>query len=263
MEPKESAKWQDPVFTSVLRGVDSNSNFRRTGSPQSLANLAPLTIPPRAFSRPMTPGSTATDSPIYGLGGIVARPRIAADSPRSILTPPPRIPLPETPEPGQLSRATSISYLFREQAELDKTIANLKGLSISSSSDRTSTSDPILSASQSEFSLSNFPAPPLRGSVAISDMTTILAAAGITETAVPPTPMVTVQTEQTPLAASGTSKGDADDEGEETETEGNQDRGRKARGPSPAMSELMPPKMPAAGDHRRSTSVPYSDDGND
>lgn len=269
LEPKESAKWQDPVFTSVLRGADSNSNFRRTGSPQSLANLAPLSIPPRAFARPMSPGSTGTDSPIYGLGGVI-RARGITDSPLSVLSPPPRIPLPDTPEPGQGSRATSISYLFREQAELDKTIANLKGLSISSASvsDTTSNSDAVLSVTLSEFSLSNFPAPPLRGSVAVvDDMSTILAAAGIAETPAPPTVTVDKAEDNLP-STSGISKieeKDEEDDGEETETEDNQERKKgKAREPLPAMSELLPPQMPAAGEqHSRTASVPYSDDGHD
>ncbi|CAL1696094.1 unnamed protein product [Somion occarium] len=221
MEPKESAKWQDPMFTRVLRESNSNGNLSSATYTQSFSNVAPLAIPQRVFSRPMTPIS-GTDSPIYGLTGIV-QPR-----------PPPTAyadindsrPVSQADGDGNMSRTTSISYLFREQAELDKTIASLKLLSRPEEDDAKPSS-----AVQSEFSLSNFPAPPWgRGSVAES------VAGAMT----PTPPLVTVE-QADPVLGTGIIQ----DEMEEL-----------------SDSELSPPRMPAAAaEHGRTLSVPYSDDG--
>ncbi len=171
-EPKQSAKYQDPMFTAILRGSGSTGDLlsARKSSPA----LPSLTVPPPALYRtsgadfvmPPTPVSSArlTDSPIYGLSGVI-RPARRPPSPAEQTQP---IDDPYTYF-DQSARSSGISGLLRQQAELDRSIAALKlfsEITEASESQRSSVETVVLdtpkpvSASQSDFSLSIFPEPP-------------------------------------------------------------------------------------------------------
>ncbi|KAI0793382.1 hypothetical protein C8Q75DRAFT_558798 [Abortiporus biennis] len=224
MEPKESARWQDPVFTSVLK--EAADEILPTSSPLSPSvSSSPLLPPPRIYSQ--SPDSTRTDSPVFGLDGITNKPRVAAVETESVQ---PRNLVIQSPQDGfESSRSSVISQLFRQQAELDKSIASLRLLSQRTNAAiaaresvegaRTS------SVAASDFSLSNFPQPPWRRS---ND---------------------TEATERFSELVPTTK--DAPGMGGDTVVL------------EPESMDLRPPVMPAASsEHSRSLSVPFSDNDN-
>ncbi|KAH8100615.1 hypothetical protein BXZ70DRAFT_1008110 [Cristinia sonorae] len=198
-EPKESAKWQDPLFSNVLSSATPTRE-------EMLANAAlqptSLTVPFPA--RTFSPTVGRTDSPIYGLGGR----QVPQPVERSLLSEPPR-------QPSPTSRASSTySQILLQQAELDKSIATLKLLARD-----TVDTVPSSSASQSEFSLSNFPAPPWRNS---------------TDTD------YTVRAGKNPVVMIS--------------------RADSIKSQIPLVNtDLVPPTMPAAIEHSRKLSVPFSE----
>lgn len=224
--PKESAKWQDPVFTSVLK--ESANDVPQSVSPRLPIPLPALTIPARAVSRSETPVLLGyNDSPIFGLDGII---RNQGTPPTSQVRPP----LDRNEDSSSSSndtRVSSISYLLRQQAELDKSIANLRLLNepdnvIGRRGSETSSEGKLPSASQSEFSLSNFPEPPWGSSNAEAEIT---RRAGTL-----PTVTALRQAASLKVASKEPLK--------------------------PAPSEPLPPPPPVrVTGHSRSLSVPYSD----
>lgn len=229
-EPKESAKWQDPLFSTVLgrgRASPTPGEMLADAALRPSASLSNLKIPPRIFSSPTTPSSRG-DSPIYGLNGRhVPAPAAARDAIRS--------PLSENSSSGQTvpesNRSSSYSQILRQQADLDRSIANLRllardtidGAALHAADD----GKPASAATQSDFSLSNFPAPPWRMSTD-SDYT-VRSSMG---------PVVMI------------SRADSVKTLKQTV-----DREREREGDM----ELVPPKMPAVADHTRNVSVPFSD----
>ncbi|KAI0079567.1 hypothetical protein K474DRAFT_1673246 [Panus rudis PR-1116 ss-1] len=151
MGPKESAKWQDPVYASVLADPISKIEQLAVAAAQSSPTLSLLAVPARIHARSESPLS-GSDSPIYGLDGVV-RPVFST-------SPGPEVRAVSPALSGEtISRRTSISHLLREQAELDKSIATLRLLSRPDDPEGEDVAKPP-STAQSEFSLSNFPEPP-------------------------------------------------------------------------------------------------------
>lgn len=227
--PKESARWQDPVFTSVLR--EASGDVPQSVSPRSSFPLPTLAIPPRALSRAEMPVAGYSESPIYGLHGVVR----GQMSPSAFPSPPVMQSLrrdgSDSPSEGTRS---SISYLLRQQAELDKSIANLRLLTQSESltatrrGSETSSESKIPSAAQSEFSLSNFPEPPWGLSRVEAEITR--RTGGF--------PTVAALRQAATLRTANNEP------------------------PAPAPSEPLPPPPPIGGaEHSRTLSLPYSDNG--
>lgn len=231
--PKESAKWQDPMFTSVLK--ESAGDAPRSVSPRPPFPLPSLAIPPRALSRSSTPVPIGyNDSPIFGLNGIVRGqlPQVG----------PARQPAESNPRAEGMdgssgdTRVSSISYLLREQAELDKSIASLKLLTRPEDllearrGSETSSEGKLPSAAQSEFSLSNFPEPPWGSSSVEAEITR--------RTGAPPTVSA--------LRQAATLR-------EPTRT-------RESLKPPPSEPLPAPPSLRAV-DPTRTQSVPFSDNG--
>ncbi|KAI0051748.1 hypothetical protein FA95DRAFT_1675771 [Auriscalpium vulgare] len=188
-EAKQSARWLDPVYTSVMNspgGASSPAAREPAPTPYRTGPISPISQPGRARTRsPSTasyyteaaPGSpatvrpnailpsdrvrrTSTDSPIFGLNGTL---RAGYYSPADMIS-------------GQTSaRSSGFSNLLREQTELEKSIAALrmfapeasaKGPSGTGSGETDSSVNPTSLvgrgsvSGQSEFSLSIFPEPP-------------------------------------------------------------------------------------------------------
>ena len=167
-ETKDAPGWRDPMLTSVIKPDQIlSSNLGRSPpaiiGPSPPANLrqsvqlsaerqqfysqyaTDMTLP-RSFAR------EGTDSPIYGLDGII----------RSLQT--------DSTVPGRESnidsaRSSGMESLMRQQEELDKSVASLRRFSTNSKQ-----SVPRIASSsyQSDFSLSNFPDPPMFGQSVIS-----------------------------------------------------------------------------------------------
>lgn len=161
IEPPEAGTWKDPVYTSVapLTGasqrleritsaLDPPPSIARTGAASPDGTISSFNVdnyrdflPPRGRNR-RPPGS-----PVYGLNGIV---RYHDESPQ--------------PRPDSV-QSSGMESLLRQQAELDKSVAELQLFSPVSRASATS-GKPIVPAGQpesfrSEFSLSNFPEPPV------------------------------------------------------------------------------------------------------
>ncbi|THH26589.1 hypothetical protein EUX98_g7595 [Antrodiella citrinella] len=203
-EPKESAKWQDPLFSAVVgRTSPPPEEVLIIATLQPTASLSTLRIPRRVFSS--TSPSSHADSPVYGLDGRTIADRSPVDEP-SIL---------------ESNRSSSYSTILRQQAELDKSIASLKllgrdtldGTTIAEEGGKPS------SASQSEFSLSNFPEPPWRTSTD-TDYTVRATVS----------PVVTISRAESVVSQKALTNLD-----------------------------LMPPRMHIVMEHNRNISVPFSD----
>ncbi|KAI0034306.1 hypothetical protein K488DRAFT_84155 [Vararia minispora EC-137] len=224
-EPKQSARYQDPVFTSFFiysqreenalaseksRLSPSDAMERRRSAQVSIPSYYEGTKDPQAVLA-LPPAVLQPDSPIFGLNGTLRGGRFSPITP-SILAASPIPPNPaagspplpdgdpvmvESPvslnsprrlEVDAVSSARSSSYeqLMREQSELEKSIAQLRMFASTSSADlyessaQAVTTDsssesgpratvvssysggvPPSASVKSEFSLSNFPEPPL------------------------------------------------------------------------------------------------------
>ncbi|TCD66364.1 hypothetical protein EIP91_001413 [Steccherinum ochraceum] len=223
-EPKESAKWQDPLFSTVLGRVSPTpGEMLADAALRPSASLSNLKIPPRIFSSPTTPSSRG-DSPIYGLNGRhIPAPAPARDAIRSPLSDNSRSSqtIPES------NRSSSYSTILRQQAELDRSIANLRLLARDTIDGATllaaDDGKPASAATQSDFSLSNFPAPPWRMS-SDSEYTA--------RESMGPVVMISRADSVKTLKQAAAEDGGL---------------------------ELVPPKMPAVAEHTRNVSVPFSD----
>ncbi|EPQ60820.1 hypothetical protein GLOTRDRAFT_113349 [Gloeophyllum trabeum ATCC 11539] len=247
MEPQQSAKWVDPVYSSMMRGgsrvpTASEVNLaddslgdpitvvtpgatrledasrstepaeelqERAWSPRS--SLAP-TMPsyyaaPSERRSPSPQNLPPAPSPIYGLNGQTTYPYRDTLAPDSYVDPDSGI---------ESQRSSGISMLLRQQQELDRSIAQLRLFSSPRSTIDSKNTVPgigVESASlRSEFTLSNFPQPPW-----------------------------------------GTQTG--------AESEPATPRARPAEDADDIPIELEPPQMPAAMDHRRQISVPSTTRG--
>ncbi|KAI5122565.1 hypothetical protein M0805_004782 [Coniferiporia weirii] len=170
VEAKEAPGWRDPVLTSVVgdeQGVRVMKELeirpsatptvgvavgkaKRMSIPQIIESSDDASVYTTDFdSRRSRAGPAytrnATDSPVYGLDGIIRNLQIGAAS---------------TVRESNISsaRSSGIESLLRQQQELEKSIAGLRVFSPGSDSRPISRmqSDSL----RSEFSLSNFPEPP-------------------------------------------------------------------------------------------------------
>ena len=163
-EAQDAPGWKDPLFTSVV----SEDPLRRL--PPAVLPLSTTVgagdnvyrVPPQITRSPESPVETitqpeivrrseiviaprsATDSPIYGLDGIIRNLQVGGlDGGReSNIT---------------STRSSGLESLLRQQDELDKSIAGLRNFSPTTIAGSTRVQSESI---QSEFSLSNFPDPP-------------------------------------------------------------------------------------------------------
>ena len=145
----------------------------------------------------------------------------------SLLTPLSESDLSEETIPDS-QRSSTYLQILRQKAELDKSIASLRRLARDTMDGTTvfggteADDGKLSSASRSEFSLSNFPAPPWRASTD----TQFTVRQGVT-------PQVTIHRAESIKSHRVTA----------TETD----------------ADLLPPRMPVAAEHTRNLSIPFSD----
>ncbi|CCM00906.1 uncharacterized protein FIBRA_02952 [Fibroporia radiculosa] len=196
-QPLQSAKWQDPVYTSVIdtlrvsnKSPSSNSALV-TGRSAELHKLYNLAIPPPTHPRQMgmepvyviSPVSpSAYGSPTSAYGSPVPGPDDGGIEGRFLN----QLRLQPTPTGLDSARSSRISELIRQQAELDQSIAALRvlspsnetfdlgGLYISDDRKDRSADRTTRSTTQSDLSLSNFPAPPQGRSSIGADMPSVV-----------------------------------------------------------------------------------------
>lgn len=184
-EARETPGWRDPMFTSVVReeplrplppAVLPSSSAVRTvnDKPRQAPQIIQSPASPSENTSQLEmsqlndivivpPPRSTTDSPIYGLDGIIRNLQVGGidGSRESNIT---------------TERSSGIESLLRQQQELDQSIAGLRNFS--PTSDAELGPPRVLSESlQSEFSLSNFPEPPfLRRSLDSGKTTTPISA---------------------------------------------------------------------------------------
>lgn len=188
-QPLGTAKWQDPVYTSVIKSslastppASSTQQYYvpRVVSPESQRTkprlspeLAKITIPERTYTRQgaterqhTSPTPSIYESPpsMYGspLSGVddIVRGIASFDS-RTLDFPPMRPNRDTSDAPLYSARSSHVSELIRQQAELDKSIEALRLLSPAERSLLSSDEEGGgVTRSQSDLSLSNFPEPP-------------------------------------------------------------------------------------------------------
>lgn len=166
---KDAPGWKDPVLTSVIKedkGQSAGPSVAPYQSPITEAKQAEIsekmpddddasvyttdagTIRTERVTMEPLPARNATDSPIYGLNGIIQN--LQLDKIKKV------------PETDITSARSSMDYLVRQQRELDQRMADLRAFSTSTNS----TSPRVISGSmQSDISLSNFPKPPFADSL--------------------------------------------------------------------------------------------------
>lgn len=170
-----------PINTEVSLAAPLASDRPETGI--SFASYYAMETDPRMSYVPFARNDLrqGSDSPVYGLNGIMVRTPKPSDPP----SPPPAVP--STSRPPTVD---SFDELLRQQTELDKSIAALRlfspttstfatptipdpaTLSKTSSNDRSQSmstisrrADSVSNDNRSEFSLSIFPDPPFRGTM--------------------------------------------------------------------------------------------------
>lgn len=162
MEPKETVTWKDPALTSVVIETDPGANPSRIPPPVSVPQISDnrftlqtnYSLAPSAYSnssaipqdgslRPRPLSQDTTSSPIFGLDGVI-RPRRAGESQSN-----------RRASDTSTLRSIGMDSLLRQQQELDRSLAGLRSFSSTRRPSR------VMSL-VSDFSLSNFPEPPIR-----------------------------------------------------------------------------------------------------
>ena len=161
---RDAPGWNDPMLTSVVPTIRADSSYPVTSSTvkekERRASMPQIVVPDDSSEYTTDRNSTLprpsqfsysrddTDSPIYGLDGIIRNLQQGS-----------KLTLGIAESDISSARSSGIENLLRQQQELDKSIAGLRRFS-TTSGNRMPISRMQSESLQSDISLSNFPEPP-------------------------------------------------------------------------------------------------------
>ncbi|EJD04174.1 uncharacterized protein FOMMEDRAFT_106670 [Fomitiporia mediterranea MF3/22] len=181
---RDAPGWKDPVLTSVMPDLRAEPSYLAPVAPKGkdLGSSVPqIVVPDDAsqyttdrYSTPAIPSTFSysrneTDSPIYGLDGIIRNLQKGGTSSSTEALPDTNV---------NSNRSSGIESLLRQQQELDRSIAGLRRFS-TTSTNRIPLPRTNSESIQSDISLSNFPEPPFFPKSSLLDSPTSVAQGGL------------------------------------------------------------------------------------